>query len=235
MNIVVKQNVFSEVKQMRTKEANFKSIAKQVVKQVAGSEKLHCYVLHVDNDVVVTTEHYMLCIPQAVFQRDFQTDLKLGRYENFFYNMDFNKDYTVKNWCGTIEIEEYTNEATSILSVFNEHFVDKLAEDDTDKFAPAFLTTVNINSADKTFTVFKRQKKSLLCINKDYIDMLQDTPLSPIYGYSIVTLNNRNRYNPICYRTPYGEVDNKLRYHGFLVLPCAVDADSVLKHVLGME
>jgi hypothetical protein len=217
---------------MRTKETNFKAIAKQVVKQVAGSEKLHCYVLHVDNDVVVTTEHYMLCIPQAVFQRDFQTDLKLGRYENFFYNMDFNKDYTVKNWCGTIEIEEST---TDILNMFNEYFVNKLAEDDIDKFIPAFLTTVNINTADKTFTVFKRQKKSLLCINKDYIDMLQDTPLSSLYGYSIVTLNNDNRYNPICYRTPYGEVDNKLRYHGFLVLPCSVDADSVLKHVLGME
>jgi hypothetical protein len=218
---------------MRTKETNFKAVAKQIVKQVAGSERLHCYVLHVDNDVVVTTEHYMLVIPQSVFQRDFQTDLKLGRYENFFYNMDFNKDYTVKNWCGTIEIEENTIEATSILSVFNEHFVDKLAEDDTDKFIPVCLTTVNINSAyDKTFTVFKRQNKSLLCINKDYIDMLQDTPLS---RYSIVTLNDDKRYNPICYRTCYGEVDNKLRYHGFLVLPCSVDADSVLKHVLGME
>lgn len=217
---------------MRTKEANFKAIAKQIVKQVAGSEKLRCYVLHVDNDVVVTAEHYMLCIPQSVFQRDFQTDLKLGRYENFFYNMDYNKDYTAKNWCGTIEIEESTNEA--ILSVFNEHFVENF-DDKEDKFAPVFLTTVNINTADETFTVFKRQKKSLLCINKDYIDMLQDTPLSPLYGYSIVTLNNDKRYNPICYRTCYGEVNNKLRYHGFLVLPCSVDADSVLKHVLGME
>jgi hypothetical protein len=146
--------------------------------------------------------------------------------------MDFNKDYTVKNWCGTIEIEENT---TDITKMFNEYFVEKF-DDREDKFIPAFLTTVNINNtADMTFTVFKRQKKSLLCINKDYIDMLQDTPLSPLYGYSIVTLNNDNRYNPICYRTPYGEVDNKLRYHGFLVLPCAVDADSVLKHVLGME
>lgn len=217
---------------MKTKEANFKAIAKQIVKQVAGSEKLRCFVNHVDNDVVIAVEHYMLVIPQSVFQRDFQTDLKLGRYENFFYNMDFNKDYTVKNWCGTIEIEESTTEA--ILNMFNDYFVEKF-DDKEDKFTPAFLTTVNINTADKTFTVFKRQKKSLLCINKDYIDMLQDTPLSPLYGYSIVTLNDDKRYNPICYRTPYGEVDNKLRYHGFLVLPCSVDADSVLKHVLGME
>jgi hypothetical protein len=231
MNIVVKQNVFSEVKQMRTKEANFKAVAKQIVKQVAGSERLHCYVLHVDNDVVVTTEHYMLVIPQSVFQRDFQTDLKLGRYENFFYNMDFNKDYTVKKWYDTVEIEENTIDITKM---FNEYFVEKF-DDREDKFIPAFLTTVNITSADKTFTVFKRQKKSLLCIDKDYIDMLQDTPLSPLYGYSIVTPNNDNRYNPICYRTPYGEVDNKLRYHGFLALPCKVDADDLLKHVLGME
>jgi hypothetical protein len=227
MNIVVKQNVFSEVKQMRTKE-NFKAIAKMMVKQVAGSERLCCFVNHMDNDVVVTTGHYMLCIPQSVFQRDFQTDLKLGRYENFFYNMDFNKDYTVKKWYDTVEIEERT---TDITKIFNDYFVENFG-DREDKFIPAFLTTVNINSADETFTVFKRQKKSLLCINKDYIDMLQDTPLS---RYSIVTLNNDNRYNPICYRTCYGEVDNKLRYHGFLVLPCNVDADSVLKHVLGME
>jgi hypothetical protein len=231
MNIVVKQNVFSEVKQMRTKETNFKAIAKMIVKQVTSNERLHCFVNHMDNDVVVTTEYYMLCIPQSVFQRDFQTDLKLGRYENFFYNMDFNKDYTVKKWCGTIEIEEGT---INITNMFNEYFVEKF-DDKEDKFIPAFLTTININTADETFTVFKRQKKSLLCINKDYIDMLQDTPLNPLYGYSIVTLNNDNRYNPICYRTPYGEVDNKLRYHGFLVLPCSVDADSVLKHVLGME
>lgn len=216
---------------MRTKKANFKAIAKMIVKQVAGSERLSCFVNSIDNDIVVTTNYYMLCIPQAVFQRDFQTDLKLGRYENFFYNMDFNKNYIVRNWCGTIEIEE-GNE--SFLNMFNEYFVEKF-DDKEDKFIPAFLTTVNINSADETFTVFKRQKKSLLCINKDYIDMLQDTPLSSLYGYSIVTLNNDNRYNPICYRTPYGEVDNKLRYHGFLVLPCNVDADSVLKHVLGME
>jgi hypothetical protein len=232
MNIVVKQNKFSEVKQMRTKEANFKAIAKMIVKQVAGNERLRCYVNHMDNDVVITAEHYMLCIPQSVFQRDFQTDLKLGRYENFFYNMDFNKDYTVKRWYDTVEVEEAT---TDITKIFNDYFVEKF-DDKEDKFIPAFLTTVNVNTANnETFTVFKRQKKSLLCINKDYIDMLQDTPLSSLYGYSIVTLNNDNRYNPICYRTPYGEVDNKLRYHGFLVLPCSVDADSVLKHVLGME
>ncbi len=215
------------------KEANFKSIAKMIVKQVAGSERLVCFVNHVDNDVVVTASHYMLVIPQAVFQRDFQTDLKLGRYENFFYNMDFNKDYSIRNYYGTVEVKEGTNE--SVMKMFDDYFVDKLAEDDTDKFIPAFLTTVNINTADKVFTVFKRQKKSLLCINKDYIDMLADTPLSPLHGYSVVTLNDDKRYNPICYRTCYGEVDNKLRYYGFLVLPCNVDADSVLKHVLGME
>ena len=218
------------------KEKNFKAVAKQIVKQVAGSERLTCFVNHVDNDVVVTASHYMLVIPQAVFQRDFQTDLKLGRYENFFYNMDFNKDYSVRNYYGKVEVTQVElHQEDSIMKTFNDYFVDKLTEDDTDKFIPAFLTTVNINTADKVFTVFKRQKKSLLCINKDYIDMLADTPLSPLYGYSIVTLNDDKRYNPICYRTCYGEVDNKLRYHGFLVLPCSVDADSVLKHVLGME
>ena len=217
------------------KEKNFKAIAKQIVKQVAGSERLVCFVLHVDTDVVVTTGHYMLVIPQSVFQRAFQTDLKLGRYENFFYNMDYNKDYNIRNNYGTVEITQIeSNQQDSILSVFNEHFVEKF-DDREDKFIPAFLTTVNITSADKVFTVFKRQTKTLLCINKEYIDMLQDTPLSPLYGYSIVTLSDYKRYNPICYRTPYGEVDNKLRYHGFLVLPCNVDADSVLKHVLGME
>ena len=214
------------------KEKNFKAVAKQIVKQVAGSERLTCFVNHVDNDVVVTASHYMLVIPQAVFQRDFQTDLKLGRYENFFYNMDFNKDYSVRNYYGTVEVKEDTNE--SVMKIFNDYFVENF-DDREDKFIPAFLTTVNINTEDKAFTVFKRQKKSLLCINKDYVDMLADTPLSPLYGYSIVTLNDDKRYNPICYRTPYGEVDNKLRYHGFLVLPCSVDADSVLKHVLGME
>ena len=215
------------------KEKNFKAVAKQIVKQVAGSERLTCFVNHVDNDVVVTASHYMLVIPQAVFQRDFQTDLKLGRYENFFYNMDFNKDYSVRNYYGKVEVTQVElHQEDSIMKTFNDYFVDKLTEDDTDKFIPAFLTTVNINTADKVFTVFKRQKKSLLCINKDYIDMLADTPF---YDYSIVTLNDDKRYNPICYRTCYGEVDNKLRYHGFLVLPCSVDADSVLKHVLGME
>lgn len=213
------------------KEKNFKSIAKMIVKQVT-KEQLMCIVLHVDNDVVITSSHYILVVPQSVFQRDFQTDLKLGRYENFFYNMDYNKDYNVRNVYGTVEVEESTNKA--VLNMFNEYFVEKI-DDREDKFIPAFLTTVNITSADDVFTVFKRQKKSLLCINKDYIDMLQDTPLSPLYGYSIVTLNDDKRFNPICYRTPYGEVDNKLRYHGFLVLPCRVDADSVLKHVLGME
>lgn len=213
----------------KEKEANFKAIAKMIVKQVAGSERLVCFVNHVDNDVVVTASHYMLVIPQAVFQRDFQTDLKLGRYENFFYNMDYNKNYSVRNYYGKVEVEESTNE--SAMEMFNDYFVEKF-NDREDKFMPAFLTTVNINTADKVFTVFKRQKKSLLCINKDYIDMLQNTPF---YGYSIVTLNDDKRYNPICYRTPYGEVDNRLRYHGFLVLPHIVDADSVLKHVLGME
>lgn len=229
MNIVVKQNVFSEVNKMKTKEVNFKAVAKQIVKQVAGSERLRCFIKHVDNDVIVAVEHYMLVIPQSVFQRDFQTDLKLGRHENFFYNMDYNKNYSVRNWCGTIEIEESINEA--ILKMYNDYFVENF-DNREDKFIPAFLTTVNINTADKAFTVFKRQNKSLLCINKDYIDMLQD---SPFYGYSIVTLNDDKRYNPICYRTCYGEVDNKLRYHGFLVLPCSVNAEDVLKHVLGME
>ena len=213
------------------KEKNFKAVAKMMVQQVV-KEQLMCIVLHVDNDVVITSSHYILVIPQSVFQRDFQTDLKLGRYENFFYNMDYNKDYNVRNVYGTIEVEESTNKA--VLNMFNEYFVEKF-DDREDKFIPTFLTTVNITSADMTYTVFKRQKKSLLCINKEYIDMLQDTPLSPLYGYSIVTLNNDKRYNPICYRTPYGEVDNKLRYHGFLVLPCNVNAEDVLKHVLGME
>lgn len=214
------------------KEANFKAVAKQIVKQVAGSERLRCFINHVDNDVIVTVEHYMLVIPQSAFQRDFQTDLKLGRYENFFYNMDYNKDYAVKNWCGTIEIEEHTNKA--VLNMFNEYFVEKFEEKE-DKFIPVCLTTVNINSENTTYTLFKRKDKSLLCINKDYIDMLADTPLNALYGCSTVTLNDDKRFNPICYRTCYGEVDNKLRYHGFLVLPCSVDADSVLKHVLGME
>lgn len=220
---------------MRTKEASFKSIAKQIVKQVASNERLVCYVLHVDNDVVVTTSYYMLVVPKEVFKRDFKTEPKLGRYENFFFKLG-NFDYYIRNNYGTVEVTQVeSHQQDSILSVFNEHFVDTLEEDKTDKFIPVFLTTVNITSADKVFTVFKRQKKSLLCVNKDYIDMLRGTPLSPLYGYSIVTLNDDKRYNPICYRTPYGEVDNKLRYHGFLVLPCSVDADSVLKHVLGME
>lgn len=217
------------------KETNFKEVAKMMVKQVAGRERLACFVNHVDNDVVVTTSHYMLVIPQAVFQRDFQTDLKLGRYENFFYNMDFNKDYSVRNYYGyygTVKVKEGTNE--SVMKIFNDYFVEKF-DDREDKFISAFLTTVNINSGDKVFTVFKRQKKSLLCCNKSYIDMIKTTPFRDVLGCNTVTLNNDTRYNPICYRTCYGEVDNKLRYHGFLVLPCNVDADSVLKHVLGME
>lgn len=216
------------------KEANFKAIAKMIVKQVAGSERLVCFVNHVDNDVVVTTGHYMLVIPQGLFQRDFQTDLKLGRYENFFYNMDFNSDYMARNIYGKLEVEKQdANEA--ILKVYNDHFTVGLNEDDSNKFIPAFETSVNINSADETFTVFKRQKKSLLCINKNYIDMIKTTPFCTAFGYSVVTLNNDKRYNPICYRTCYGEADNKYRFHGFLVLPCSVDADSVLKHVLSME
>lgn len=219
---------------MKTKEANFKAVAKQIVKQVAGSERLVCFVLHIDNDVVVTTSHYMLVIPKEVFKRDFKTEPKLGRYENFFYDLG-SFDYYIRNNYGTVEVTQIeSHQEESILKMFNNYFVEKF-DDREDKFIPVFLTTVNINTADEVFTVFKRQKKSLLCINKDYIDMLQDTPLSPLYGYSIVTLNDDKRYNPICYRTCYGEVDNKLRYHGFLVLPCSVDADSVLKHVLGME
>lgn len=216
------------------KEANFKSIAKQIVKQVAGSERLACFVLHVDNDVVVTSSHYMLVIPKEVFKRDFKTEPKLGRYENFFFELG-NFDYYIRNNYGTVEVTQIeTHQKDSILKTYNEYFVEEI-DNKEDRFIPAFLTTVNINTADKVFTVFKRQKKSLLCINKEYIDILQDTPLSPSYGYSIVTLNDDRRFNPICYRTPYGEVDNKLRYYGFLVLPCSVDADSVLKHVLGME
>ena len=216
------------------KEANFKAVAKQIVKQVVGSERLACFVLHVDNDVVVTTGHYMLVVPKEVFKRDFKTEPKLGRYENFFFELG-NFDYYIRNNYGTVEVTQVeTHQEESILKMYNDYFVEKF-DDREDRFIPAFLTTVNINTADETFTVFKRQKKSLLCINKDYIDMLQDTPLNPLYGYSVVTLNDDKRYNPICYRTPYGEVDNKLRYYGFLVLPCSVDADSVLKHVLGME
>lgn len=216
---------------MRTKEVNFKAIAKMIVKQVAGSERLVCFVLHVGNDVVVETSHYMLVIPKEVFKRDFKTEPKLGRYENFFFELG-NFDYYIRNNYGTVEVTQVeTHQEDSILKTYNEFFVEKF-DDREDKFIPAFLTTVNINTADKAFTVFKRQNKSLLCINKDYIDMLQD---SPFYGYSIVTLNDDKRYNPICYRTCYGEVDNKLRYHGFLVLPCSVNAEDVLKHVLGME
>lgn len=217
------------------KEKNFKAVAKQIVKQVAGSERLVCFVLHVNNDVVVETSHYMLVVPKEVFKRDFKTEPKLGRYENFFFDLG-NFDYYIRNNYGTVEVTQIeSHQEDSILKTYNDYFVNTLEEDNADKFMPAFLTTVNINTADKVFTVFKRQKKSLLCVNKNYIDMLQDTPLSSLYGYSIVTLNDDRRYNPICYRTPYGEVDNKLRYHGFLVLPCSLDADSVLKHVLGME
>lgn len=216
------------------KEANFKAVAKMIVKQMARSEQLNCFVVHVDSDVVVATNYYILVISQEVFKRDFKSDVKLGRYENFFYEMG-SFDYKVYNMYGTVETEVLNkNNINSIMNIFNEYFVKKF-DDREDKFMSASLTTVNINTADKVFTVFKRQKKSLLCINKDYIDMLQDTPLSSLYGYSIVTLNDDRRFNPICYRTPYEEVDNKLRYHGFLVLPCTVDADSVLKHVLGME
>ena len=216
------------------KEANFKAVAKQIVKQVAGSERLVCFVLHVNNDVVVTTSHYMLVVPKEVFKRDFKTDLKLGRYENFFFELG-NSDYYIRNMYGKVEVTQVeTHQEDSILKTYNEYFVEEI-DNKEDKFIPAFITTVNINTADKVFSVFTRKNKSLLCINKEYIDMLQDTPLRPIYGYSTVTLKDGKRYNPICYRTPYGEVDNKLRYYGFLVLPCSVDADSVLKHVLGME
>lgn len=234
MNIVVKKNKFSEVNKM-AKKANFKSIAKMIVKQVAGSNKrLNCFVVHVDNDVVVATNHYILVISQEVFKRDFKSDVKLGRYENFFYKMG-SFDYKVSNMYGTVETEVLNkNNINSIMNMFNEYFVEKFEEKE-DKFIPACLTTVNINSHDITYTLFKRKNKSLLCVNKDYIDMLQDTPLNAFYGCSTVVLNDDKSYNPICYRTCYGEVDNKLRYHGFLVLPCSVDADSVLKHVLGME
>lgn len=233
MNIVVKQNVFSEVNKM-AKEKNFKAVAKMIVKQVAGSERLNCFVVHVDNDVVVATNYYILVISQEVFKRDFKSDVKLGRYENFFYEMG-SFDYKVSNMYGTVETEVLNkNNIDSIMNMFNEYFVEKFGEKE-DKFIPVCLTTVNINSNDITYTLFKRKNKSLLCINKDYIDMLADTPLNALYGCSTVTLNDDKRFNPICYRTPYGEVDNKLRYHGCLVLPCSLDADSVLKHVLGME
>ena len=213
------------------KEKNFKAVAKQIVKQVTGSERLNCFVVHVDNDVVVATNYYILVIPQEVFKRDFKSDVKLGRYENFFYEMG-GFDYKVHNMYGTVETEVLNkNNINSIMNMFNDYFVEKFGEKE-DKFIPVCLTTVNIDSHDTTYTLFKRKNKSLLCINKDYIDMLADTPF---YDYSIVTLNDDKRYNPICYRTCYGEVDNKLRYYGFLVLPCSVDADSVLKHVLGME
>ena len=217
------------------KEKNFRAVAKQIVKQVVGSERLNCFVVHVDNDVVVATDYYILVIPQEVFKRDFKSDVKLGRYENFFYEMG-GFDYKVhNNMYGTVETEVFNkNNINSIMNMFNEYFVEKFGEKE-DKFIPVCLTTVNIDSHDITYTLFKRKNKSLLCINKDYIDMLADTPLSPLYGYSIVTLNDDKRYNPICYRACYGEVDNKLRYHGFLVFPCSIDADSVLKHVLGME
>ena len=216
------------------KEANFKAVAKQIVKQVAGSERLVCFVLHVNNDVVVTTSYYMLVVPKEVFKRDFKTDLKLGRYENFFYELG-NSDYYIRNMYGKVEVTQVeTHQDDSILKTYNEYFVEEI-DNKEDKFIPVCLTTVNIDSHDMTYTLFKRKNKSLLCINKDYIDMLADTPLNALYGCSMVTLNDDKRYNPICYRTCYGEVDNKLRYHGFLVLPCSVDADSVLKHVLGME
>ena len=136
---------------------------------------------------------------------------------------------------GTVEVTQIeSHQEDSIMKMFNDYFVEKF-DDREDKFIPVCLTTVNIDSHDITYTLFKRKNKSLLCINKDYIDMLADTPLNALYDYSIVTLNDDKRYNPICYRTCYGEVDNKLRYHGFLVFPCSIDADSVLKHVLGME
>ncbi len=216
------------------KEKNFKAIAKMMVKQVAGSERLSCFVVHVDNDVVVATNYYILVIPQEVFKRDFKSDVKLGRYENFFYEMG-SFDYKVSNMHGTVETEVLNkNNINSIMNTYNDYFVEKFGEKE-DKFIPVCLTTVNIDSHDITYTLFKRKNKSLLCINKDYIDMLADTPLNALYGCSTVTLNDDKRYNPICYRTCYGEVDNRLRYHGFLVLPCTVDADSVLKHVLGME
>ena len=224
---------------MRTEKVNFKEMAKMIVKQVAGSERLVCFVTHVANDVVVTVGHYMLVIPQELFKLDFQTDKKLGRYENFFYDMDCNIDYCVRHDYGntvevnTVEVYQETNER--ILKAYNDYFTVGLDEDDSDKFIPARETTVNINSNDKTFTVFKRQNKSLLCFNKTYIDIIKTTPLKDVLGCSTVTLNDDARYNPICYRTCYGEVDNKYRFHGFLVLPCRVDADSVLKHVLGME
>ena len=216
------------------KEANFKAVAKQIVKQVAGSERLVCFVLHVNNDVVVTTSYYMLVVPKEVFKRDFKTDLKLGRYENFFFELG-NSDYYIRNMYGKVEVTQVeTHQEDSILKTYNEYFVEEI-DNKEDKFIPAFITTVNINTADKVFSVFTRKNKSLLCINKDYVDMLADTPLNALYGCNTVTLNDDKRYNPICYRTCYGEVDNKLHYYGFLVLPCSVDADSVLKHVLGME
>lgn len=216
------------------KVANFKEIAKMIVKQVAGNERLTCFVNHVANDVIVTTGYYMLVIPQELFKMDFQTDKKLGRYENFFYNMDFNSDYMARNIYGKLEVEkQYANE--SLLKVYNDHFTVGLNEDDSDKFIPATETTVNINSDNKTYTVFKRKNKSLLCCNKDYIDVIKTTPFRDVLGCHTVTLNNDARYNPICYRTCYGEADNKYRFYGFLVLPCSVNVEDVLKHVLGME
>ena len=200
------------------KEKNFKAVAKQIVKQVAGSERLVCFILHVDNDVVVATSHYMLVVPKEVFKRDFQTEPKLGRYENFFFELG-NFDYYIRNMYGTVEVTQVeTHQEDSVLKMYNDYFVENFG-DREDRFIPVCLTTVNIDSHDTTYTLFKRKNKSLLCINKDYIDMLADTPLNALYGCSTVTLNDDKRYNPICYRTCYGEVDNKLRYHGFLVLP----------------
>ena len=61
--------------------------------------------------------------------------------------------------------------------MYNDYFVENFG-DREDRFIPVCLTTVNIDSHDTTYTLFKRKNKSLLCINKDYIDMLADTPLS---------------------------------------------------------
>ena len=202
------------------KNNDYKAIAKKAV-EMANKECGIIITYPYMDMMIVATNVFIACVPTAIYKADFMDADKQGRYDNIFKEMDINKGRCYRNATGFSDYECFPFK--EMLDTF---FFEEAEEEKQD--TEVKRTTVTISTADKDFNVFKC-KKTLWAINKEYIDMVDKTPMST---WGIFTNKKVSNKKPICFKSYNKYHDLHHTYAGILILPCNANVRDLLTMVL---
>ena len=202
------------------KNDDYKAIAKKAV-EMANKENSVIITYPYMDMMIVTTNVFITCVPTAIYKADFMDADKQGRYDNVFKEMDTDKGYCYRKATGFSDYERFP-----FKEMLDDFFFVEAEEEKRD--IEVRRTTVAITTANKDFNVFKH-KKTLWAINKEYIDMVDKTPMSTWGIFANKEVSNKK---PICFKSYNKYHDLHHTYAGILILPCNVNVRDLLTMVL---